>query len=170
MLKFSRMGWSKIFLMTLLLVAVAGCRTTPKPPKPVARAIRISAAGQAANLTIKVYVGVANSMYAKDLMERNVDLFLKDAPQSQVEFKTFELTSEAVEIKKTDPIWNVWLRQKKGDHLVVIANLPLNYGGGEKRRVNIPLDKRVWKHLPSKQPIRVEIRENGVQLLDNPSF
>jgi hypothetical protein len=72
-------------------------------------------------------------------------------------------------ISLKDPIWRIWRDQKRADSIVVIADLPKNYGGSnpERRRVVLPLDKHLWTNLKD-HTVHIQVRENEVKLLDNP--
>ena len=132
---------------------------------------RIAPAGQAADFPIWVYLAPANQ-YDKGLMEDPVDRLLQRfaADKSSTVVVSFLLTSGVKEISEKDRFWSDWLDVKKADHVVVIADLPKNFGGAdpERRRVLIPLDKKKWKGLPQ-DTVRVEVRESEVKLLTPPA-
>ncbi|MCP5528176.1 MAG: hypothetical protein H7A47_15395 [Verrucomicrobiales bacterium] len=70
-------------------------------------------------------------------------------------------------ISKKDGLWRVW-KQQTPPNLVVLADLPPHLcPNREDCRAIIPLGKKVWKHLRGK-PVRVEITDRGVELLDRP--
>jgi hypothetical protein len=158
-----------VMLVAVAMLTLAGCKSGP--PSPVLKPLNISVepGGQAANLTIRVYIGPANQLYDKSFIEDPVDQVLKRVAETSTDVKSFQLTSATVKISKKDPIWRVWRDQKRADTLVVVADLPKNFGGAdpERRRVIIPLNKRLWNNLRD-DTVHVQVRENEVKLLDNP--
>ncbi len=158
-------------LLAATLIVFSGCKSGPPKPSPVKLGLQIQTSERAASLTIPVYIGAANQTYDKSWMEENVDQLLERIRTTHsIDVKSFELTPGGTNITKQDPKWDIWLRQKHADHLVVVADLPKSFGGESHRRVQIPLDKKLWKQLPSDKTIHVEVLETGVTLLDAPGL
>jgi hypothetical protein len=163
----SRTIWAAFLATTLLFFT--GCASSGPPRiKPIALALDIQPVGDAARLTIPVYIGAANQFYEKSLMEDDVDEILERFREKPfVDVKSFQLTTRT-NISRTDPKWSHWSKRK--DHLVLIADIPKNYGAEKRRRVSIPLDRRLWRHLPKDKIVHIEVRETGVKLLDTPGI
>ncbi len=151
---------------------LTGCKTGPPKANPKPLNVHIQPAGEAARLTVHVYVGAANQ-YAKQLKEADVDRLLaelKNTPTNSPEFISFQLTDSPRDITTKDKHWEVWRGPKNADCLVVIADLPrhlMRQGLPDPRRVEVPLDKNLWKNL-QQNTVHVEISEKEVKLLDNP--
>lgn len=149
---------------------LAGCSTSAPNPKPIA--LNIQAAGEAAKLTIHVYIGAANQ-YSRRLKEDPVDDILSDfagSPPNPEEVVSFQLTESPMKISLRDPHWEVWRGRENADSLIVIADLPrhlMRTGGEDPRRLVVPLDKNLWRHLTD-HTVHVEISEKEVKMLDNP--
>lgn len=172
--KFYRELPKQMFLLAAVtaVLCLAGCHSGPPTPDPRPLTLSIEPAGQAASLSIKVYIGPANLTYDKALAEDKVDQVLEKlstTPSSDV--KSFELTSAGMTLSREDPIWRIWRDQRRADAVVVIADLPKNFGGAEpeRRRVVVPLDKHLWKNLRD-HTVHIQVRENEVKLLDNPGM
>jgi|ERR1035441_2973673 hypothetical protein len=159
---------SSLLLTAGLMLLMTACSSTPKP-QPLK--LSIQADGQAARLTIRVYVGAANQ-YDKTLVDSKVDDLLQQFSASvPSEIFCFQLTSRGQDVPLDDPMWRVWRDQKRADQIVVIADLPKNFGGSEpeRRRVVVPLDKKLWHNL-QEHTVHLRIREDKVELLDNPGY
>ena len=152
------------------LLSFLGCSSTPRRPKPVELTLVIQAAGRASSLTIPVYIAAANQFYEKSLLEEPVDQILERfRANPSIDIKTFQMSSGGTNISRADPIWTSWLGRHR-DHVVIIADLPKNFGGEAHRRLPIPLDKRLWRQLPSRRTVHIEISETAVTLLDSPAL
>lgn len=157
--------------LTYGLLPLFGCKSRPPRAYPIALNVAIQTTPQAASLTIPVYVGAGNQTYDKGLLEEPVDPLLERLRSSQpIDIKRFQLTLSGTNITKLDPQWSLWLRQKRADHLVVIADLPKNFGGESRRRLVLPLDGKLWRRLPKDRTVRVEVQETGVTLLTPPGL
>lgn len=171
----SKRGVKRFALMAITLsiaLTAVGC----KGPRPVF--LSIQATDEATRLSIPVYVGPANQLYDKGLLEENVDTWLNNSSKSAVELKSFRLATMGTNnvIRKDDPIWEIWRGQKKADHVVVIADLPRNRGSfgdsrNDKRRIAVPLERKLWREgvgKSLKKPVVVEIRAEELKLITQP--
>jgi hypothetical protein len=169
-LKANHLHCIRVTWILISAVVLAGCRTGAPNPKPIA--LNIQATGEAAKLTIHVYIGAANQ-YARGLKEDPVDQILSDlksSPPSTEDFVSFQLTESPKEISLKDPHWAVWRGPKNADWLIIIADLPrdmMRPGAEDPRRLAVPLDKNLWKHLTD-HTVHVEISEKEVKMLENP--
>lgn len=163
--RFRRLADSAACLLVLFGAASCASRQ-PRPPKTETISLEIRPAGQAANMTIHVYVAPANQLTDKRYIEGSVDDFLKQqAGRRSSDVDSFLLTQAPHTISKTNTLWRTsWLT---ADHLIVTADLPQNFGGQNNRRVEVPLYRGVWRHL-GKQPVLIEIHESGVRLVSAP--
>ena len=153
-----------------LALALVGCSSTPKP-SPDRRSVEITGDRETSAMTVPVYIYAANGQYEKEKLEGDINSFLANLPRPSPEFKSFKLTSAPQTIDRNDPAWAIWLKQKNADYLVVVADLPLNYvDQPNNRRKTIPLDKKLWRKLSSREPLHVFIDKHGVNLLDIPSY
>ena len=145
-------------------VLLSGCSHGPKI-KPLS--LSIHPEGQAPNLTIPVYV--AGATKESTVLKAPVDQVLQEfaaKPPDPAKVKMFHLTQTVTNITTKDPQWKSW--NTFADHIVVIADLPRNFGGAgsganDRRRVEVPLDKRRWNDLP-KNTVDVRISEKAVWL------
>jgi len=149
----------------VVLLCLTGCAHTPKI-KPLN--LTIHPAGQAASLTIPVYVTGGNP--TQEVMKNSVDDSLKTfAERPDPKVKTFHLSSTDIKLTSDDPLWKVW-KANGADHIVVIADLPKNFGGAgppDRRHIEVPLDKRRWNNLP-KNTVTVNISEKAVWMSPEP--
>jgi hypothetical protein len=154
------------------IICLNACSHSKAPPKPKPLALSIQPGGDAANLTIRVWVGAA-SQYDDTLKEeKDLERLIANLKGSaaSTEVKSFQLTSAGTNISRGDPIWGVWRDQKRAENLVVIADLPRNQlTDPSLRRTVVPLDKALWKHLPD-QTVHIKIFPNEVKRLDTPGI
>jgi hypothetical protein len=160
-------------LTAAAILALSGCSHTKALPKPKPLALSIQPGGDAANLTIRVWVGAA-SQYDNNLREeKDLDRLitnLKNSAGTSTDVKSFPLASGGTNISVSDPIWKVWRDQKRADYLVIIADLPRHLlTDPSLRRAEVPLDKALWKHLPDRT-VHIKISPDGVKRLDTPGF
>jgi hypothetical protein len=171
----------RIGIVAVILAAVfiiQGCSTNPRAPRLRPVSLFIIPAGQALPLKIPVWVGPARNPPLKEtvgqdyrLRREGVDDLLEQLRSNKrAEFIKVILKPDGgmVVNRSDDHIWYTWLTAMHADHLLVIADLPLSYGGKDKGGVAVPLDSRLWRQLRRDDAVRVEIREDGVNLLDIP--
>lgn len=153
-----------------LAIAMVGCSSNPKP-SPDRRSVEIVGDRETSALTVPVYIYAANSLAEKEKVEGDINSFLANVPRPSPEFKSFKLTSAPQIIDRNDPAWAIWLKQRNADYLVVVADLPLNYvDQPNNRRKAIPLDKKLWRQLGSRDSLHVFIDKHGVSLVETPSY
>src|SRR5437762_3060816 len=152
-----------ILLAALSLLVTAGCASKPKP---VAWTVSITKATPA-SIEADV-VGVSptdkpywmNSVKPDDYWKPNNSI-RKSAKKVS---KVLE-TNAAWVIAGDDPIWQQWFSYGATE-LMIMANLP---GGGDnspfdRRRIFVPLDKRVWKPTKSKT-LEIEVQDQFIRVL-----
>ncbi len=153
-------------LATGILLLAGGCSSGPPQPRPKALNVEISATPLAASLTIRVYVGFANDAGNKGMVEDPIDTILQNGTG---EMKSYQLGKAPFTLSDKDPVWYGWLHDKGARELVIIADLPKNFGGAEKRRIHFTLNRYEWKHL-IKNTVHVVISEKEVKLVEGPHF
>ena len=137
-----------------------GCASAPDP-QPLC--IVIEGEDKAEVVGIPVYVGSADLLYYPFLLG-NLDEVMADLRRGiRPEVTKFNLTAGKTTIPVADAHWKTWLKERRADQVVVIADLPANLGGD--RRVSIPLDHRGWADLKD-QTVHVRIKAGGVQLVE----
>lgn len=157
---------SVLVLSIVLAIEATGCRGRQVRPRPRAYNLEIIPKDRADEMAINVYIGAGNS-YDRELKETDVDTLLQRLPASgRTEILEFPLKGTK-DISAKDRYWTTWLKVKKGEQLVVIADLPKNFGGKDSRRVSIDLDKRLWKRLQN-NTIQIEVAPDAVRLASSP--
>ncbi|MCD6303485.1 MAG: hypothetical protein J7M21_00810 [Planctomycetes bacterium] len=76
-------------------------------------------------------------------------------------------------LKKNDPIWNVWLKQRKAKYLFVLAYMPWitadQPGQADPRRIILPLDIKRWDmYLWGSETIPIQLGAGGITALRQP--
>jgi hypothetical protein len=144
-------------LLLALVLAAAGCATTPKP---VAWNIKIT---KPTGIEVDL-VGITQrekdrlAAYALDKYWSPGDLERKNADKL-----TSSPQTPSWSVPVGDPKWKKWLGRSVTD-VCVIANLPGTFeGAADARREFLPLDKNHW--LAQGQTLEIEIKENRILVL-----
>jgi hypothetical protein len=145
----------------------SGCKSTPKPPKPVPWSVTITKQTPA---SIEVdLVGVSPS--EKPYWQNNVrpDDYWKNGPVRQAAQKVTTTFKEGATftLPSTDPIWKQWFGYGTTE-LMIMANLPGKYDNGpyDRRRVFVPLDKKAWESKD--KTIKIQILDEFIRVLTPP--
>ena len=158
----------KISSLSGLLFAVAlltpGCGTT-KPGRPAAWSISITKVTPA-SIELDV-VGVNPSDKQQWMNSVNVDDYWK--PNSSIragarkESTKFESEKTWV-LEKDHKVWSEWFGYGATE-VMIIANLPGRYEPGphDRRRIFLPLDKKVWESKD--KTIKVEVQDAFIRVL-----
>ena len=150
-------------LLVALSLATVGCGSSR--PKPVAWNVSITKAGPA---TIEVdVVGVTpsekpywmNSVKPDDYWKQNSSV-RKGARRVSNNLQT----GQPWVVGKENPIWKEWFGYGATE-LMIMANLPGRYDNGpfDRRRVFIPLDKKVWE--AKDKTIQIQVQDEFIKVL-----
>lgn len=159
-----------LFGVAAILAGLCGCRGGPPKIKPAPVTLVIEAAGRASELTIPVYVAPYTDSV---VLRKGADPRAKDAaqdvlkppPGKGVDRFMLSSTPKTYDRKKDSRQWQEWIQTCRGNHLLVVADLPKSIAGEGTHYVVVPLAKAEWTHLRG-NPVRVQIREDAVKLLD----
>lgn len=160
----SNVGAKLCILLAAIALGEAGCSSTPKA-KPVAWRVSI-AKETPASIEVDL-VGVSPS--DKPYWQNNVkpDDYWKagnSVRKGAQKVSTIFQDSPTWVLQAEDPIWAKWFSYGATE-LMVIANLPGKYDNGpyDRRRVFLPLDKKVW--AAKDRTLRIQIQDEFIRVL-----
>ncbi len=155
-----------LLVAALAALAFAGCNTNPFPDP---YDIRVSLSDDLRGASIQVdAIGIPNGELSK-FRTKSVTDYWKPGDDDRVlaTKKTLVFTRDTgltQSIPSDDPLWNRWIQQYEAQYMVFLVDLPgLSQdmeGNADKRRLIIPLDKKLWEERPS--VINVTVSMNGV--------
>lgn len=109
-------------------------------------------------MSMSDYWEVGNAMRTSAV--KHVMTFSEGSPDFQV-------------LKKADPIWQTWLKQRQAKHLLVLAFLPGikdQVGAADPRRAILPLKVDRWeKYYWGEDTIRIQLGSGGLTPLRQPN-
>lgn len=171
-----RLGLMALAVGALLMApGCSGPRPRKEPkPKPAPLTLRIEPTGDITNTTTLVYVGWA-SRTRTNLLDPVFTNALREVRRmvewAEKEALRFDSQHGPMAISDKDRIWNLWVNAKQAETVVVIGDPPgyLLLGHERDWRVEIPLDKRCWRHLTN-NTVHVFLETTGLRLREEPRF
>lgn len=172
---FQRLALASLVLATAVLAGCSSCKPGGPPGAPQTYNLNIIPGESLKDSSVVVdVVGINQSELPKWQSYSLKDYFKPGDPVRQDASKfTAEFVpgkQSTVVLKKTDPLWDKWLKSG-AQYLVLVADLPGVYkegkaGSQDPRRQLIPLCKCYWPDKTSS--IDVKVQAGGVSLVTPP--